>query len=160
MHFAASKVGLPGDDHAVAALAPVFAQVGDAVAVGVTGAADAGGGPWVDGERRVLSGALELAKLERSLVRLNRRWSFSAISDRARSAVLDPEDESLGDAGAADEPVEMDDTVPVNSLAPSSDLPLGAVAGGARSSAPLSTRCSSGSTSWRPTLTPSCHPHR
>ena len=132
VHFAAPKVDLPGDGQAVAALAPVFAQVGDAVAVGVTGAADAAGGPWVDGERRVPSGALELAKLERSLVRLNRRWSFSAISDRARSAVLDPEDESLGDAGAADEPVDMDDTVPVNGLAPSSDLPLGAVAGGAQ----------------------------
>ena len=45
---------------------------------------------------------------------------------------LDPEDESLGDSGAADELDEAGDDVATFGTAPSSDLPLGAVPGGAR----------------------------
>jgi exodeoxyribonuclease V beta subunit len=74
--------------------------------------------------------------LARVPVRASRRWSFSAISDRGRHAELDPEDESLGDSGAADEPVEelaeSAGTVSTDGAVPASDLPLGAVAGGAQ----------------------------
>ncbi len=101
------------------------------MAVGVTGAGDPPDGPWVDRERRAAAGALALAELRRVLGRVNRRWSFSAISDRARGAVLDPEDETLGDGGAADEPLEAD-AATIGGVASSSDLLLGAVAGGAR----------------------------
>ena len=128
--FAQRKVELPPDD-AVGELAAAFTQCGDAVAIGVTGAAQARDGRWVDCETRVVPGVLALAEVERAPVRANRRWSFSAISDRVHNAVLDPEDESLGDGGAADEPVEEVDVVSTGGTALSSDLPLGAVAGGA-----------------------------
>ncbi len=129
--FAARKVELPPDADAPGELAEVFAECGDAVAIGVAGAADAPDGRWVDGDKPVARGVLALAELERALARTSRRWSFSAISDRGRSAVLDPEDESLGDGGAADEPFEAFDSVSAGVTAVSSDLPLGAISGGA-----------------------------
>ena len=134
--FAAPKVELPADRDAAAALEAAFSPAGDTVAVTVTGS---GHGPvevWVDRELRAPSGELELAVLARVPVRASRRWSFSAISDRGRHAELDPEDESLGDSGAADEPVEelaeSAGTVSTDGAVPASDLPLGAVAGGAQ----------------------------
>jgi len=129
--FAARKVALPPAAAAPGELAQVFARSGDAVAIGVAGAADAPGPRWVDGDEPVARGELALAKLDRALVRMSRRWSFSAISDRGRSAVLDPGDESLGDGGAADEPFEAVDSVSAGGTAVSSDLPLGAISGGA-----------------------------
>ncbi|MFZ2056213.1 MAG: UvrD-helicase domain-containing protein [Acidimicrobiales bacterium] len=134
--FAAPKVALPADGDAAAALGAAFASAGDAVAVTVTGSARHLADPWVDGETRAPSGVLGLAVLDRVLSRANRRWSFSAISDRARHAELDPEDESLGDSGAADERAderaEATDTVSTGGTLSVSDLPLGAVAGGAQ----------------------------
>ena len=126
--FAAPKVALPADGDAAAALGAAFAVAGDTVAVTVTGSAGPPDGQWADGGTGAPSGALGLAVLDRVLFRANRRWSFSAISDRARHVELDPEDESLGDSGAADEPAEVTDTLPASA----SDLPLGAVAGGAQ----------------------------
>ncbi len=134
--FAAPKVVLPPDFDAAAVLGPVFSRAGDAVAVTVTGSADGPVHLWADGASRASTREIGLAVLDRVLVRANRRWSFSAISDHAREAALDPEDESLGDSGAADEPPEVVpevvDVVSPGDATPASDLPLGAVAGGAQ----------------------------
>ena len=134
--FAAPKVVLPPDADAAAVLEPVFSRAGDAVAVTVTGSADGPVHLWADGASRASTREIGLAVLDRVLVRANRRWSFSAISDHAREAALDPEDESLGDSGAADEPLEVVpevvDVVSPGDATPASDLPLGAVAGGAQ----------------------------
>jgi exodeoxyribonuclease V beta subunit len=73
--------------------------------------------------------ALGLAVLGRTPVRTNRRWSFTAISGRAHAEDIDPEDESLGDAGAADEATETPDVTPEEEET-GTDLPLGAVPGG------------------------------
>ncbi|MGO9962147.1 MAG: UvrD-helicase domain-containing protein [Acidimicrobiales bacterium] len=129
--FSAGTVELPSDADAPGQLAAVFAQCGDAVAIGVAGAGSVPDGRWADGAKAIAHGVLALAKLERKLARTSRRWSFSAISDRGRDAVLDPEDESLGDGGAADEPFEAVDPVAQGDTPGSSDLPLGAISGGA-----------------------------
>ena len=133
--FTAKRVALPADDGAVRTLEAAFAPAADAVAVTMTGCADGPTRPWVDRAERSPSGALELAVLERVPVRLSRRWSFSAISARTREAELDPGDESLGDSGAGDEPAEAAfpaDTASAGDAAQASDLPLGAIAGGAQ----------------------------
>ena len=130
--FATPRVGLPADQQSVAALERAFSEAGDAVAVTVAEPLERTVPPWVDSERRVGTGVLELAQFERVLVRANRRWSFSTICAKARNSELDPEDETLGDSGAADEPAEVMDNVATYDSAISSDLPLGAVPGGAR----------------------------
>jgi len=128
--FSVRKVELPDDDHALAALDLAFASAGDAVEVTITGLADRPVVPWVDGDRSQPTERLSLAALDRTLVRDHRRWSFSAICDRALATHLDPEDASLGDAGAAD---ELPSVAPDESADQSgTDLPLGAVAGGAQ----------------------------
>jgi len=71
---------------------------------------------------------LAIATLARELDRSQRRWSFSAIVEREPASWVDPADESLGDARAADEHAG-DDEIPLDDSA-GSDLPLGAVPGG------------------------------
>jgi exodeoxyribonuclease V beta subunit len=129
-HFSASKVALPADDAALAALELAFASAGDAVEVTITGLAGAPVVPWVDDDRPPPTARLMLAALDRTLLRDHRRWSFSAISDRAHAAHVDPEDASLGDAGAADEPPSA--APDESGTEPGTDLPLGAVPGGAQ----------------------------
>jgi exodeoxyribonuclease V beta subunit len=128
--FSSPKVAVPGDDDLVAALGLAFSKAGDAVAVSVSGPTDGPVSPWTEALVPLGPAGLELAVLDRVLPRANRRWSFSAISDRARHAAIDPEDESLGDAGASDETVEVIGSEIRTDLAPGSDLPLGEVAGG------------------------------
>ena len=127
--FTAPKVDLPDDDDVPAVLDLAFGPAGDTVAVSVTGMADDAVVRWEDDQAPRPSGQLELATLERELDRRKRRWSFSAISDRAHSDDLDPEDESLGDAGATDEPPDEPDRLIGEDPQPS-DLILGSVPGG------------------------------
>ncbi len=138
--FEADTVPLPADADAVAWLAPVFAPVGDAVALTETGRADGAVPRWIPADDATTPAQLELAELGRMLERPHRRWSFSAISDRAHTLDLDPDDDTLGDSGAADEPADPEAgeamagagtgeaTGPVAELV--TDLPLGAVPGG------------------------------
>ncbi|HZJ25650.1 MAG TPA: UvrD-helicase domain-containing protein [Acidimicrobiia bacterium] len=130
--FSAPKVALPSDGEALAALDLAFAPAGDAVAVTITGLAEEPVEPWIDDARPIPSGPLELAVLDRVLARIHRRWSFSAISDRGHAETLDPGDESLGDAGAADEPADNPDRDATDTAERGTDLPLGEVAGGAQ----------------------------
>jgi exodeoxyribonuclease V beta subunit len=129
--FAAPKMDLPQDDDVEALLGLAFGPAGDTVAVSVTGAADGAIIRWEDDGAPQPSGQLELALLERELDRRKRRWSFSAISDRAHANDLDPEDESLGDAGATDEPTDEPDRV-IDDAPQASDLILGPIPGGAQ----------------------------
>jgi exodeoxyribonuclease V beta subunit len=129
--FNALKVDLPRDDDVKAALDLAFGPAGDAIATAVTGLADEFVDPWDDDAVAPPAARLELATLDRELDRRTRRWSFTAISNRAHSDDLDPEDESLGDAGATDEPVDVSDRL-VSEEPTTSDLVLGAVPGGAQ----------------------------
>jgi exodeoxyribonuclease V beta subunit len=128
--FSEPRVALPALTDAGPALLTAFAGAGDTVDVTITGLANDPIVPWNDQAVAAPAPLLELARLGRELARTNRRWSFSAISDRAHAAVLDPGDESLGDAGAADEPVAADEPNRDDPSAGLSDLPLGAVPGG------------------------------
>jgi exodeoxyribonuclease V beta subunit len=128
--FEAAKVCFPDDAQAASVLAPVFAPAGDAVAITVTGAVDGPARSWDGDGTRAPTGVMSHAVLQRVLPRDIHRWSFSAISDRARHAEFDPEDESLGDSGAADEPAEAHGAVAAVGTASRPELPLGAIAGG------------------------------
>lgn len=123
--FSTRRVVVPADADLSAALAVAFAPAGDAVAVTVPGPAQKPVVGWTDEVLPHPPGPLELATLGRVPTRANRRWSFTAISGRAHAEELDPEDESLGDAGAADEPAEAPEHEETGT-----DLPLGAVPGG------------------------------
>ena len=129
--FMEAKVSLPEDSAAAGVLRAAFAPAGDAVAVALTGPCDGPVSPWVDHATAPVAGDLELAVFRRVVERTTRRWSFSAIASRARDGELDPADESLGDSGAADEPIETE--APALSEEPgsaTSDLPLGTIRGG------------------------------
>jgi exodeoxyribonuclease V beta subunit len=134
---------MPDDGLALALLAPLFAGAGDAVVLAPVRGRDDPRPPWsAPGDPVSEPAALSVAVLGRDLPRPPRRWSFSAISDRAHTPTRDPSDDSLGDAGAGDEPVEpagpVDEPVLVEEpeeLVPASeaptDLPLGSLAGSA-----------------------------
>jgi exodeoxyribonuclease V beta subunit len=127
----AGEVRLPPDDEAAAFLEPAFASAGDTINVTVTGLAEDAGSPWVDRDAPPFAGDLKLARLDRTLERPHRRWSFSAITSRGAAVWLEPVDESLGDFGAGDEAEEAETTDTVfDASAAGSDLPLGTVFGG------------------------------
>jgi exodeoxyribonuclease V beta subunit len=150
--FLQDEVPLPADADALARLAPVFAPAGDAVAMTPIAVGEPPTAPWAGPDGATTTApVLELARLHRALERPHQRWSFSAISDRADKsdlelADIDPGDDSLGDAGAADEPAGDGDTdavveptaaglalagpAAISLLEPVTDLPLGAIAGG------------------------------
>jgi exodeoxyribonuclease V beta subunit len=123
--FSQRRVVVPDDTDLAANLAAAFAPAGDAIAVSVPGPAQPPVTEWTDEVPPTAPGTLELAELGRTPARNTRRWSFTAISGRAHPEDIDPEDESLGDAGAADEPV-----APPEHEETGTDLPLGAVPGG------------------------------
>ena len=123
--FSTRRVTLPDDADLKAGLDLAFAPAGDAIAVSVPGPVAQPVVEWADEVAPRPASELELAVLGRTPVRTNRRWSFTAISGRAQTEELDPEDESLGDAGAGDEPAEIPEYEEG-----STDLPLGAVPGG------------------------------
>ena len=123
--FSARRAPLPADADLVAELDVAFAPAGDAIALTMLGPAEDPVIGWTDGILPRPPGALELAVLEHTPVRTNRRWSFTSISGRAHAEDLDPEDASLGDAGAADEPADAPEHEETGT-----DLPLGGVPGG------------------------------
>jgi exodeoxyribonuclease V beta subunit len=137
--FTEPKVSLPPDADVQKTLIDALGANTDAVDVAVTGLVDDPVAPWSDQNGAPGSRTLELAALDRTPDRTSRRWSFSAISDGARTLEINPEDDSLGDAGAADEGAAddagEDDAEPDSGLdwgESGTDLPLGAVRGGAQ----------------------------
>ncbi len=152
--FNKASVDLPPDEDAVGVLTEALAGCGDAAVVEVTGLARDRIEPWSDDASPTRPDRLEIASLDRAPDRARRRWSFSAITDRAPEVSLDPDDASLGDAGAADEHDDHGGVAGVTatdydlagngsetgdgtalgtpaSADAASDLPLGAIAGGA-----------------------------
>jgi len=104
--FEGEKVELPDDDDVAGLLRLIFPPGGEVEIsiVGGTGeAADRIAPSWTDRARPPAEPDLELAVLGRPLNHEHRRWSFTAISARARPQDLDPDDPSLSDAGASDE---------------------------------------------------------
>jgi exodeoxyribonuclease V beta subunit len=128
--FTGAEVTLPDDPAVLDALGEVFARVEDTVALQAMSPPDPSAAPWIDQSAIGLTHPLHLATLERILPRQTRRWSFSAISDRAATRNLDPSDDSLGDAGAADEPATDPHEESSRVLDVGTNLPLGAVRGG------------------------------
>ncbi|MFM8303195.1 MAG: PD-(D/E)XK nuclease family protein, partial [Actinomycetota bacterium] len=119
-----------------ATVATLEASLGaiDSVAVTEVGRAVDPPPGWVDEGHDTTVSDLRVATFDRMLDRVRRRWSFSTISERATERVTDPGDDSLGDAGATDEPADeapAPPTQPAGVAEDETDLPLGAVAGGA-----------------------------
>ena len=142
--FSGARVDLPPDGEVRQALTDSLGGNTDAVEVAVTGLADNSVALWIDQDSAPAVEPLELAALGRILDRASRRWSFSAISDQAHTLEINPDDDSLGDAGAADEGAAdhgaSPDAVELN-VEPDgrldrgesgTDLPLGAIRGGAQ----------------------------
>ncbi|MDA8290262.1 MAG: UvrD-helicase domain-containing protein [Actinomycetota bacterium] len=130
--FTARRVAVPAD----AALALATA-LGDRSGIAVTTIGDghvearAGRSP----APRASAAPLSVAPLGRELDRTRRRWSFTSVVDHAAPPTRDPTDETLGDGRADDEPepavgVGVGRTGRDGELG--TDLPLGAVPGGAR----------------------------
>jgi exodeoxyribonuclease V beta subunit len=83
------------------------------------------------GEVKQEEAPLHVALLNRPLVRLQHRWSFSAMIPN-QEYVANPDDDALGDAGAFDETLrELSATVPLGAIGAATDLPLGAMPAGA-----------------------------
>ncbi|MGD1012065.1 MAG: UvrD-helicase domain-containing protein [Acidimicrobiales bacterium] len=130
--FEGAKVKLPPDDQAVEALESVFASCGDAVSIEVVGAGNEPVRKWSDTAGRNSGPVLELAVLGQVPARTSRRWSFSLISEQDHGVVHDPQDESLGDLGVADEKPDLAEAVGPSEPYGPSDLPLGPIPGGAQ----------------------------
>ena len=135
--FDADTVPLPADTDAISSLAPLLAPLGDRATVTETGIAQGFTPKWSPVDDQKSSPAFALAELGRRLERPHRRWSFSAISDRAHALDWDPDDDTLGDSGAADEPADpeaevviVDAGATLGSAVDGTDLPLGALPGG------------------------------
>ena len=130
--FAGEHLTLPADCEAGPGLQAAFAPAGDAVAVTVTGAADQPVRGWTETSPARPESRLELSVLHNPPDRAYRRWSFSAMTARARETGAEASDESAESAGF-DEPVEEvlpAEALPARTSAVASDLPLGTVPGG------------------------------
>jgi exodeoxyribonuclease V beta subunit len=138
--FDRPKVQFPADADAAAFLDPLVAAAKGRLAVEeIPTAPDRR--PWA-GPAAPSNPPLAVARLGRQLDRSRRRLSFSAITADAHVYTLDPQDVTLGDAGAADEAIDgetidldrLDDLeVPVD-VTPARDarpLPLGGLRGSA-----------------------------
>ena len=106
--FSAHHVTVPADGQAVAFLDPVVAEANRrhaaAMSVHVIGA-DTEVPVWNDPDAPMMVTDLDVADAPKP-DRRYQRWSFSAIVDRAAIELADPTDDSLADAGAADEAEE------------------------------------------------------
>jgi exodeoxyribonuclease V beta subunit len=100
--FHEARVSLPDDDAALEALAPLVARAGGAIAAAPVGTALRCPPLWIDPQASPAPAALQLAGLEHLPDRSAHRWSFTAMT-AAEAAHADPYDDSLADAGAADE---------------------------------------------------------
>jgi len=134
-----AKFEIPPDDEVVTELRRrlVAGDRADDLTVTEIGTDWPTGSRWIDQE--VCAGVDELmvAKLTRVLSGAHRRWSFSAMRPAGRAIFLGPgmrldlADESFGDSGANDEPVEMSAYHPLDvSDSNQSDLALGTLTGG------------------------------
>ncbi len=108
--FTAKTVPLPADGDIVPTLAAAF-DAGDGIVDVVLSPAPGGrAATWADTSSAATTGPLQLATLEVPPPRLARRWSFTAIADHDTrtdgaepASTFDADDDSLGDARAADE---------------------------------------------------------
>ncbi len=101
--FSSEQLDPIDEEESLRRLAPVIERAGGDLEVVIVG----------DGDRRVWTGGespadaeLRVATLDHDLDRDRTRWSFTAITSRAKGADtdgFDPADESLGDSGDADE---------------------------------------------------------
>jgi exodeoxyribonuclease V beta subunit len=133
--FSEVKVLLPDDADARKFLQDSFAHLGRSVAVSLTAPRRDEAEPWHGLSAPGSPAVRAVAVLGRTPDRSRRQWSFSAISRRAEEAGLDPGAETLGGPGASDEPPAPDEALgvpPVEADGAASDLPLGAVPGGAQ----------------------------
>ncbi len=112
--FTAKTVPLPADGDIVPTLAAAFGAGDGIVDVVLSPPAGRRGAAWADASSATATGPLQLATLDVPPPRLARRWSFTAIADHDTrtepTSTFDADDDSLGDAGAADERSRYDTT--------------------------------------------------
>jgi exodeoxyribonuclease V beta subunit len=102
VEFIKAKVTMPADDEAVDSLQPLVDAAAGLLECRMLSLAS----PVVDrwqAPAPTAAGPLAVATLDRVPDRDRARWSFSLISHLPGQAPLDPLDDQLGDAGAADE---------------------------------------------------------
>lgn len=109
----------------------------DAIAVREIGLDTSAHSTWIDPLLPPHLSSLAVSSFHRELDRLTRRWSFSAMTpdyDGSPAQVpgrIDPNDESLGESGAADESEFSEQDLEFESFdRPRSELPLGLIPGG------------------------------
>ena len=113
-------------------LESVFHDEDGAVSITVVGAPHGPGRRLVATPSDTQPGRLQAAELRVAPDRSSARLSFSAIAAHGGRTAFDPDDDSLGDAGANDEVTGDDAAEETDAADTSSDLPLGGVAGSAR----------------------------
>lgn len=151
--WSAPRVPLPPDTEVPALLDRILAPGDGTVDVAVTGPGSGGCVPRLANRFEPPPEPLRAAELIREVDRSTLRWSFSTISGHIHVGALNPADASLGDAGGADEstaeatddlasgpsPWPTEHFTSTNQsqrtgdgqAAPTSDIPLGTIAGGA-----------------------------
>lgn len=97
-----AAVAVPSDDEIVAELGDLIAASGGTIAADTIDHTPLPRDRWVDASATGDPSPLESARFTTRLDRTTRRWSFSAITDQAATAI-DPHDPTLGDGAAADE---------------------------------------------------------
>jgi len=123
--YLAQKVELPDDADALDVVAPLAAGSDGTIVVAVHGRPPAPTARWVDPATGTEHPQLELARWDRTPDRSPHRWSFTAITNRARIDHVDPYDASGADAGAADEQgPDAGDVADLPTL-PAADPPVG-----------------------------------
>ena len=136
--FAEPKVALPDDADAAGSLAPLTDAAAGRLAIEEIPAVSSDRQQWT-GPVSVRVPTLGVASLGRELDRARRRLSFTAITANAHVYAVDPQDTSIGDAGASDEALDgdtidaTDDDVidEAVTVLGSDELPLGGLRGGA-----------------------------
>lgn len=130
--LAAAIAPSPSDPNdAKALLETAFRAAGDAVAVTVVGAPHVPVRRLVSAPITIRPEMLEAASLAHIPDRSASRLSFSSITANIDHAAFNPDDETLGDAGASDE-IGVVDSQAVPVVSTGTDLLLGAVPGSTR----------------------------
>ncbi len=130
---------LPASAEAFDQVALIFPDNNDEIEIAVIGLPTYGLSTWVDPEGMLPTGDLEVAQLSHVPDRSRQRWSFTSIAQRTTSPsqshgvriqAADPDDDTLGDAGANDEPLDpIERENEPSSLMPGV-IPLGDIRGG------------------------------
>ncbi len=164
-----AKAPLPEDDAVLDALQPTLDRADGTITASVHGHSTRSD-RWLDPRAALPGPVLEVARLDRTLDRGRRRWSFTAMTRPFETDRFDPYDLSLADRGAADElgpdelgpdelgPDELGSDEQGSDDRPGGDQPIGRTSENTRSGVPPATRSEPVSQGSPPPTGPGEHP--